>query len=519
MNIAMTAAVVAHEIRLRSRRLSSLVAVFAVVAASWLIVLDPANGHSMVVIEKTRAIYNSTALALGTSVIASFLLGLGGFYLVRGRTRDDLVNGVGAVLAATSVSNAAFVFARWLGAVAYLVMLVLAMAATMMVLQAVRGEAPLEPLVFLQMYAFMLLPTLLLAASVAVLCDNWRPLMGKGGVMLYFVLWIGQFSAMASLIGKHSDKLGSLAAIDISGLGTIVHRMREIFHSDQFSFGGGQFDASLPSIVLHDFWTWEMVAMRVTCMLVTILPLVPAMLLFHRYAPDRVKSFSVSRNSLWSILNRLLQPVTALIRPLFSIAMRTPGFAGQVLAEMALALKANPVALVAILILWLIGAGVNTSDLGGVLAAAMACWGILISDISVRDMQSATSALTAVVPGGTSRRYWRHLLATALLGFVCAAPVLLRWLEVNPMGTLALLTGVFALSAVANTLGRLSRTGRTFLALFLFYLYVATQVKSEPWFDVVGFNGLANTTTIVSVFLAGILAAAAGFVYNQRARN
>ena len=74
------------------------------------------------------------------------------------------------------------------------------------------------------------------------------------------------------------------------------------------------------------------------------------------------------------------------------------------------------------------------------------------------------------------------------------------------------------MSAVAITLGRLSGTGRTLLALFLFYLYVAIQVKSEPWFDFVGFNGLANTITIGTVWLAGVFVAWADFIYNQRKR-
>ena len=74
------------------------------------------------------------------------------------------------------------------------------------------------------------------------------------------------------------------------------------------------------------------------------------------------------------------------------------------------------------------------------------------------------------------------------------------------------------MSAVANTLGRLSGTGRTFLALFLFYLYVAIQVKGVPWFDIVGFNGFANTITIGTVWLAGVFVAWAGFIDNQRER-
>ncbi|MCY7387024.1 MAG: hypothetical protein LH481_03015, partial [Burkholderiales bacterium] len=457
------------------------------------------------------------ALALGSAVLASFLFGLASFYLVRGRSREDLIHGMGGVLASTPVSNSVLLFARWLGAVAYLVTLLFALMVTMMVLQLVRGEAPLQPLVFVEMYGLMLIPTIFLAASVAVLCDSFSPLMGKGGDVVYFMLWIGQFSAMPSAIEKHSERLGALGAVDISGIAVIAQRLKQLYHTEHFSIGSSPFDPTLAPIIFADFWTADMAGMRIMCALLAMLPLLPAVAIFHRFSPDRVKNVGTARRfSIWALINRLFQPATRLVRPLLSLAARLPGIAGQAMADLALTLMSNPVAVVALIGVSIASAVASANGLAGVLAFAIACWGILISDLSVRDFQSATESLTAAVNGGASRRYLRHMLVTALLGLLFSAVVLTRWVAINPLGAGALVTGIFALSACASLLGRSTRTGKTFLALFLFGLYFSLQIKDIPWLDIIGANGSATVTSVSAQLVAALVMCAVGYEANRR---
>ncbi len=517
MNVGMIRAVVLNEVRVRTRRLSTFVALMVVVAISWTMIADPSTGSALITVGKRAVEYSSITLAVGSSGLAAILFGLGGFYLVRGRTRDDLIHGLGGVLAATPISNATFLFARWLGAVAYLCMLTLALTCTMLVVQWVRGVPPLQPLVYLQTYALLLLPTLLLAASFAVLCDAYTPLMGKGGDVLYFLFWIGQFTALPSELGKKTGELGAAAAIDISGLAAVASRLRDLFNTNSFAIGGGNFNVALPPLSLNDFWTGELIAMRLVCMLVATLPLLLAVALFHRYSPDRVKSTHARKSfSLFALVNRILSPATKLVRPLFTLAARLPGVAGQAMADAALTLTANPAALVAMIVLIVLGLLSDTTSLSGVLVAAIACWGILVSDLAVRDYQSATEAMTAAVPGGGTRRFTRQLMVTALLGYLCTAPVLARWMTESPLRAAALATGILALSAAASLFGRLTRTGRTFLALFLFGLYAATQIKTVAWWDVVGFNGAANMQSIIAQSAFAATAYVLGYVYNKR---
>ena len=85
MSASVYQALVLNEWRLRSRRVSSLVILLAVVVLSWLMVLDPKTGMAMMVVHKQRLAYDSQALSFGTTLLASLLFGLAGFYLARGR--------------------------------------------------------------------------------------------------------------------------------------------------------------------------------------------------------------------------------------------------------------------------------------------------------------------------------------------------------------------------------------------------------------------------------------------------
>lgn len=251
-----------------------------------------------------------------------------------------------------------------------------------------------------------------------------------------------------------------------------------------------------------------------------MLPLVLAALLFHRYSPDKVKAASINtRATLWVFVNRLLTPATRLVRPLFALAARLPGFMGQALADAALTLTASPAGLVAMLVILVFGALAPQASLPGVLTAAVVCWGIVISDLAVRDFQSATESMSAAVRGGATQRYARQLVVTFALGLLCTSTVLLRWLAGAPFRALVLVSGLFALSAAASLLGRLTRTGRTFLALFLFGVYLAVNVREVAWFDVIGFNGVANAQSVAAQLVFGLAACIFGYIYNQRKAN
>lgn len=506
------------EVRLRMRRTGTLVAVLALIAVTWLMVGDPAKGQALMVVGNLRVAYTSSCLALGSAGLGGLFMGLAGFYLARGRMSEDVRSGAGSVLGVTPVSNAVFLFGRWLGAVAYLCGLLGIFLLTMLVLHALRGDGPIQLFVYLQAFALALLPLVFFTAAMAVLCDAWAPLAGKRGDVLYFVFYVTQ---MAVPIVATAEGAGwsPLLLLDFSGLGAIVMAVRSEVNTSSFVLGGGTFDPALPPVFLSQWmWTAQMGFTRLGCAVVAMLPLLPAIRLFHRFDPERVKVRAAGgRWSPLALLNRWLRPLSLLVRPVFALSARTPGVAGYALAVLALTLVSSPAAIAAALGLLVAGCLAPNAALGWLTMGAVAAWGILVSDISVRDRRHDVDAMIAAVPGGGERRYAAQFLASCLLALLFTAPVLLRWLSSDLMRGAALLTGLAALAAAASLLGGTSRTSRAFLALFLFGMYVATQAVTVPSLDVVGFNGVADARSVATQLIAGALLLVAG-VWHEKWR-
>lgn len=512
MNSALYKALVLNEWRLRSRRLSSLVILLAVVVISWLMVLDPGSGSAMMVVGKQRIAYESQALAFATNLIASLLFGLAGFYLARGRTQEDLRCGTAGVLAATPVNSAQLLGARWLGAFGFLLSLGTVVMLTVWVLQLVRGEGPLQPLPYLQMLVLGLAPGLMLCASLAVLADAWLPLSAKRGDALYWLFWIAQFAFIPATLGDGGAlRLSGWQVFDVNGISPLLVGVSRLMDVSHISVGGSPFDPQLALLHMPEgLWTPELVALRVGAMGVALLPLVPAVMLFHRYAPDRVKLRNP--NGRWRLvqalqwlLRPLLKPFTQALGLLLSASARLPGLPGRWLADVALVLLSQPLLALVMLAGALAGTVVPAEVLPGVLAGTLCAWGLAVSDVSSRDLQSGTLAMASAAPGGALERGWRQALAAFGLGLVLVLPGLLRGWAAAPMLALACIAGLCFLSAAATLLGRLTAGSRTFLALFLFALYLDLQKVGIAALDLLGLSGAASAGSVAGYALAGAL--------------
>lgn len=505
-----------NEVRLRMRRTSTLVAVLAVSMLSWLMIGDPASGSAVLVIENARVLYTSTVLAIGSASLAALVLGLGGFYLVRGRMAEDVRSGAGGVIGATPVGNALFLTGRWVGGVAYLSGLLLAFMCTVLVLHAVRGEGPLQPLVYLQYYALLLLPMVLFAVSCAILFDSFAPLMGKAGDILYFVIWCAQLGIMiAGTSGSHV--VPAFVVFDFSGMASCMLLIKQVVATSDVALGGATFDAALAPVHLTTAWSAKLAGLRVVSGILALLPLLPAMLLFHRFSPDKVKASRASaRRSPLAVLDALLRPLAGLARPMFGWSAAIPGPAGRMLGDVALTLVVSPTAIAALVLS--VGAAlvVPGQGLGIVLGCALLAWGIMVCDISTRDFTADTEAMTGAAPGGAIERYLRQFGATAILGFMFMGIVALRWAAYQPLRATAVVAGIACLSALATMFGRSSRTSRLFLALFLLAVYIAANVPHIALVDMVGFQGSANAVSISAYLVTGALALAGGYLWNRR---
>lgn len=498
------------EARVRLRRLSTLVTLLAVVALSWMMISDPADGLTLIAVSGARVLYTSSALALGSAALATLVLALAGFFLLRGRVAEDLRSGAGSVIGASGNGGALFVVGRWCGGVLYLAALTGAFMATVLLCHAVRGDGPIEPLVYLQTYVLVLGPMILFTAGCATLFDAWAPLMGKKGDVLYLFVWVGQMALLPVVAeGLHPAAIPA----DFTGTSAVIAALAaHVDVKEGLMLGIANYDPHKAALTLPTWvWTTSIAGTRCLAALLALIPLLLALPLFHRFSPDRVKPGKArARRSPLAVVDGWLRPLARLVDPLFGLAARMPGIAGQALADVALTLTAAPTAIALLLAAQVPALVLDVQALAPFALVCVAYWGILVSDLSTRDGDAALAGMGAAVPGGAARRYWRQFLASLVLGLMFTGGAVLHLAVVDPLRAGALFCGVFALAAFASFCGRTSGTPRTFLALFLFGLYVSINVSRGAWADIVGFHGNATLASSLAWAGLGVLAVLGG---------
>lgn len=516
-NYEVVRVLVLSEIRLRSRRWSTLFALFLMLLLCWNMIVDPASGMAMLTINNRRTLYTSSALALGSACLLSVLLLFAGFYLLRGRVAEDIRTGIGNVIAASPVSNAVFLASRWLASVFYFMLLAYTGMLTVMVLQLVRGEPGLQWLIYLQTYSLVFLPLACYVASIAILFDSVPALMGKRGDLVFFILWVLQISLLAQVAKPEGNANLALFVFDFNGMMTVILNLQEFIHTTSFALGGSKFDPALTPVTLPaSVWASKYLFLRFASALLATVPLAIAIGLFHRYSVDRVKAAQVrQRRSPIQMLNQLSQPLAHLAKPLLHWAgFLPPVFAGLV-AELALSLIAAPVFILAMLVLNIAAAVVAIKALPVVLMLMILCWALASVDMASRDFQAGMLQMTAVTPGGSDRRFWRQHGSSLCLAFLFVFAALPRLFLHDGFGLLMLISGFVAATCLAHAAGSMTKSPRLFLAVFLFWFYIAIQAPQFAWLDLFGVNHVANRATLFMLVQLSVAAGLTGFMYQR----
>jgi len=509
-------AVAVTDLRLRFRQTSTLVVFLLMSFLAYLWVPDPATGRAVFVVDSRRVVYDSSALALATGVLCSVLLGLFGYYLVSHSLARDVRTRCGYVVASTPVKNVEYLFAKVLGNSVFLAALGFGFMVTAMVMQLVRGEAPLQPWIFASQYVLLLPPMVLFVSAVAVLFESVRWLSGKLGDVLFFIGWLTVSGLTAALEGTRtvgpgstSPGLGPTAFLDVSGLGLVVRQMRLQTGSDSFSIGATSFDPNLEPIASLGLWTGpEWVIARLAALLPVLPVFLLAVLAFHRFDPARVKGVATRRGR--GYVERLEALVSPLVRPLLRPALAGvgggPGLGGAVVSEAALILVLQPLGALALVTLAVFSLVSPTSTVvGGVLPASMAALGLVLAGAAGRETRHGTWLLVAAAPA-LDRVYVVWKLAAALLvGLAFTVLPAVRLLVASPSRAVSVLVGTIFIAGMATALGSLGGPPKAFLALFLTFLYVAlNDAGRTPALDFAGFSGTAGPGIWTGYLLATV---------------
>ncbi|HVR40760.1 MAG TPA: hypothetical protein VMU84_16815 [Thermoanaerobaculia bacterium] len=507
-------AIVRADFLIRFRRPSTLVVFLILSAFAYLWIPDPKSGRALIVIENARALYNSAAIAMGTATLGTIFIGLAGFYVISNALKRDVLSRCGFVIASTTMRGSEYLLAKFIGNVVFLSTFMAGYMVSSMAMVIVRGEAALNPFVFIKQYLLVVPPAIVFVSALAIVFESVPWLSGKFGDVVYFFLWTASLGIVASNM-EQGNGATWIRYFDFSSFGFLFQNLKDTLHTTQLSIGGSSFDAKKPLFVFSGLQlTRDWIAPRIGATLMPISLLVIARLFFHRFDPARVRIAGEKAKRTWTgRLNALAKPFA---RALFALGARGGGsFLASARADALMTITAFPLALFAAIgfAIASLAAG-NTGFFTVTLPIAIAAFAIVIADIACREKRAGTLGFAYAAPMLQARFVLWKLTSTLFVALIFLGAPLVRCALTHPASLPALLTGIVFVAAIATTLGVVSANPKTFIVVFLTFWYVALNDKgTSAALDFAGFYGKATPFVVLSytALAAGSLALAHAF--------
>ena len=501
------AAIIAADFRIRFRRLSTLVIFLLMSAVAYAWVPAPSTGRTLLQINGQRALYNSAAVGMATAALAGLFIGLIGFYVISNTIARDARSRCGFVIASTNVSGLEYLIGKFAGNIVFLTTFTFGFMCSAMTMILVRGEAPIEPLVFARQY-LLIVPTVIVSVSaLALLFESIPFLSGRFGDVAFFFVWTVLLAVtVTSTEAGHGP--GILGALDISGLSFMIDSLRHQLHTTSVSVGASSFDPRKGVFVFHGLVLGrEWILPRVLSMLMPVPILLLARLFFHRFDPVRVKqSAARHRDSLFARVNRLFKPLTR-ASMLLVTGGRGPSLVRSALADAILTTSSTPLLAIAAIGICIVSLATPFKTSAPIAIVAM---GIAVAAIASRETQAGTSALTFAAPFLQPRFVAFKTLSTLFVLLPFAIVPAVRLLA-SPATLIPFVVGVLFIASAATFLGFVSGNAKTFTVLFLTFWYVAINDKgATPALDFAGFTGSATpmVTAVYALIAIAMIAAA-----------
>jgi len=498
-------AIVSADFRIRFRRVSTVIVFLFLSAFAYVWIPAPSTGRTLIQINGQRAIYNSGALGMGTASLGMIFVGLFGYYVISNAIRRDVVTRCGVIAASTPMRTGEYLLGKFLGNLVFLATFVCGFMLSSMVMLAVRGEARLEPFIFIGQYLLLTPPAIVFVSAVAVLFESIPWLAGKFGDVIYFFLW----STVIGLVVANETTHGGInwaRCFDFTGFGFMIGQLQHTLHTHSVSIGASSFDPAKPTIIFQGLTlTPEWILPRGISLLTPLLLLPVAGLFFHRFDPVRTGRISGKGRRNWiGKIQNLFKPLTRCAVSLLMVPRWSGSFVGAIWTDAALTFTLFPfvfVAFVGLTIASLI------APLAGLLPIAFAVIALIVSDVPTRDARAGTTASVRSISRLRENYVWWKLGSTGLLSLLLCAVPLVRTIAHGPLALAALIGGLIFIASTATALGVTTANPKTFIVGFLTFWYVVVNDKgANPMLDFAGFYGRFSPTTIV--FYAAISVAA-----------
>ncbi|SFE81812.1 hypothetical protein SAMN04487969_107106 [Paenibacillus algorifonticola] len=233
-------------------------------------------------LQSIRGLYNSAWVGSGIAVLASMLLSLPAFFLVKNAIERDVQTGVGQIIATTPITRWMYTMGKMWSNFVFLMSIVAVLMVSALAMQLIRGEDYAVDFAALWLpFMYSTLPTMALVASIAIFFEA-VPWLRKGlGNLIYFMIWI--FSLIFSTKATHSNQ-------DMFGISPIITKMSSEAIERIPNSHGGHVSGISPlkgDLLTYDWngvhWTIQMFLERYTWLAVAVIIVTMASFFFHRF--------------------------------------------------------------------------------------------------------------------------------------------------------------------------------------------------------------------------------------------
>jgi hypothetical protein len=443
---------------------------------------------------------------MATAMLASIFVGLFGFYVISNAVRRDIDSRCGYVIASTTMRTREYIIGKFLGNVVFLSTFMGGYMVASIAMLLVRGEAPLQPLIFMKQYAILVPSTIVFVSVVAIIFESIPFLSGRFGDVAYFFLYSASLGFVVNMM-VHGGA-GLARYFDFSGFGYLMEQTQRNFHTQSLSIGSSPFDATRRALVIDGFnldgGAW---ATRLVSTLTPIPLLLIAGFFFHRFDPARLRAAGAREKRGWMRnFNALARPFA---RPIAAIPVR-----GAAMKDAMMTFTATPFTVFA-----LIGITIAALANPASLPIAFAIVGVFIADVASRDRRAGPTGLIFAAPRLRERFVSWKLASSAIVAVLLLIAPILRAIT-HPAKIAPLIIGIVFIAAAATSLGVISGNPKTFIVLFLTFWYVVINDKGAT--KALDFAGFFSTPKMgVMAMYAGIavvMMAMAEMVHRMRLR-
>jgi hypothetical protein len=473
----------------RTRRYSFLVMLGLVL---WIAYVVASGQFRMSVAPKYGGVIDSAWVGMTMAITTSMVLGLVGFYIVKGSVARDYATGVGQIMATTPMSRLVYMLGKWLSNYAVLGITIVIVALAGIVMNLLFGSGDLDIVALVGPLVLIGLPLLALVAALAVLFESVAWLRGGLGNVVYAVLFLILISSTIVPAAMGTPGLRGNPYIDPTGwliIDDSVLRSAQAVYPDATLFGFGSFGVDDPELFTYNGmqWTTAILLSRLMFLLVAVGLVLLAGVWFDRFDPARL--LPVKRRA--AVPEPALAPATEPIpvsgvhlTPLSSAETRFR-FRALLSAELKLAIKAQRWWWYAVAAGLVVAQLVSPSDYAPYVLIAAWLWPTLIlSGLGCRESRFNTRQIVFSAPRPMSQLpagWFSAVLVTALLG--CGA--LVRFLLAgDAIAILGWLTAIVFIPSLALALGTLTGSGKAFEVLYVLWMYGLTQ--AAPAIDFAG---------------------------------